>query len=639
MSDLIWTPEDHAWTSDCRLARFMKRHGVEDFDTMYRRSVEDPGWFWQAALEDLGVQWDTPPSRIFDATDGFPWTRWFIDGRLNLTTNCIDRHLANGRGNTTALIYEADSGDPEDRRIVTYAQLSQEIDRCAAALLAAGIGKGDAVGLYAPLHPETVAIMFAAFKIGARFVPIFCGFGAQALIDRLESCQARILFANQFLHRRGKRIPTADTLAEARAALSLLERIVHVDTDEWTNFLQTAEDQPTPQAATAAEDHCMLIYTSGTTGKPKGTVHTHAGVLAQVAKEVGYAFDAQPGKPFFWFTDIGWMMGPWELVGCLFFGAPVVILDGAPNWPRFGRIWEIIETHKVDTLGISPTAIRLLMQHETGEGPGDFDLSSLRLLGSTGEPWDERSYDWFFREVGGERCPIMNISGGTEIMGCHLQPYPVSPLKSMTLGRGGLGMDVDVFDDDGHPLREKVGHLVCKKPAPSMTKSFLGDDQRYLDTYFEKFGRDIWCHGDWASIDADGFWFLHGRADDTLKVAGKRIGPAEIESALMECDAVQEAVAIGVPDALKGQAIVCMAVVSGDIEEADLVEHISKRMGKPLAPKHVHTIAALPKTRSGKIVRGVIKRAYCGESVGDLSSVENKDAVEAISQLAPVTQS
>jgi acetyl-CoA synthetase len=630
---VIWNPADHAWTADSRLARFMRRHGFEDFDSLWRRSAVDPEWFWRSALEDLGVHWRTPPTKILDASEGLPWARWFPGGRINITDNCIERHVRAGHGGEIALIYETDSGAPEEARKLNFAELAALVDRCAAALDAAGIGPGDAVGLYAPLHPETVAVMFATFKIGARFVPIFCGFGAQAVIDRLESCGARILFANRHLRRRGRAIPTAEVLDSARAALPLLEKVVHVDTGEWPQFLTTGDGRQAPAADTAAEDRCMLIYTSGTTGKPKGTVHTHAGVLAQVAKEVGYAFDAQPGRPFFWYTDIGWMMGPWELIGALFFRAPVVLLDGVPNWPDSGRLWRIIATHRVDILGIAPTGVRLLMQHGPGEGPENYNLSSLRVLGSTGEPWDDRSYDWFFRRVGGGRCPIMNISGGTELMGCLLQPYPVTPLKALTLGRGALGMDVDVFNDEGQSVRGKVGHLVCKRPAPSMTKSFLNDDARYLETYFERFGPGVWCHGDWASIDADGYWFLHGRTDDTLKVAGKRIGPAEIESTLIEHPAVKEAAAIGVPDELKGQVIVCLAVTTAEVTEGELIRHLAIRMGKPLAPKRVHQVAALPKTRSGKIVRGVIKRAYCGESPGDLSSVENRDAVAAIVEL------
>jgi acetyl-CoA synthetase len=378
-----------------------------------------------------------------------------------------------------------------------------------------------------------------------------------------------------------------------------------------------------------------VIYTSGTTGKPKGTVHTHGGVLAQVGKELRYAFDVHAGEPFFWVTDIGWMMGPWELIGCLLYRAPVVLFDGAPDYPTGDRIWEIVQRLGVVTLGIAPTAVRLLMRLTDARGPHAFDHSALRVLGSTGEPWDDASYRWYFEHVGRRRCPVINISGGTEIMGCHLQPYPVQPIKACDLGTGALGMDVDVFDESGKPVRGDVGYLVCKQPAPSMTKSFLGDDARYLETYFAQFP-GVWSHGDWAVIDSDGHFTLHGRADDTIKVAGKRVGPAEVESALISHAAVSEAATIGVPDELKGQSIVSFVVFKPgkSASEKELRAQVAQELGKPLAPKAVHAVAALPKTRSGKIVRGSIRRAYLGEPLGDTSSLENPALLDAIRGLA-----
>jgi acetyl-CoA synthetase len=380
-------------------------------------------------------------------------------------------------------------------------------------------------------------------------------------------------------------------------------------------------------------------------------VHTHAGCLAQTGKEIRYAFDARPGEPFFWVTDIGWMMGPWELIGCLLYRTPVVLFDGAPNFPRADRIWEICARLGVVTLGCSPTLIRLLMRlEERSVAPENFDLAKLRVLGSTGEVWDEASYRWYFERVGATRCPIMNISGGTEIIGCHLQPYPVEPLKACSLGGPALGMDVDVFTDDGSPApRGTMGHLVCKQPAPSMTKSFLHDDARYLETYFSRFP-GVWYHGDWAMADADGQWFLFGRTDDTFKVAGKRVGPGEVEGAITSHPAVSEAAVLGVPDELKGTALVCFVVLRGSASvspatstepgetpalpsEAELIAHVAQQLGKPLAPKHVFTVGALPKTRSGKIVRGAITRAFLGQPPGDVSSVENPAALEAIAVL------
>lgn len=639
MSDFIWRPEDHPWTRESHVARFMAQHGFKTFAELHAASVKDTAWFWDAAMRDMGVEWFTPYAQVRDDSRGFPWTKWFLGGEVNITFNCVDRHVRDGHGAETAIFYEPDSGRPEDRRTMSFAELQAQVDRCAAALRAMGVGGGDSVGLYAPMRPETVVVMFATFKIGARFVPIFCGFGEQAVVDRLESSGAKILFALEHLHRRGKAVPVGTTALAAAKRVPSIARTVFFDSAGWGEFCGSGF---TPDmsgikpdllcARTSAEDPCLIIYTSGTTGKPKGTVHTHGGCLAQMGKELRYAFDVRPGEPFFWVTDIGWMMGPWELIGCLLYRTPVVMLDGAPDYPDGDRLWEIVERLKVVTFAVSPTAVRLLMRLTGTRGPGAFDLSRLRILGSTGEPWDETSYGWFFDHVGRRRCPVMNISGGTEIVGCHLSPTPVTPLKPISLGAAGLGMDVDVFDEDGRSApRGTVGHLVCKQPAPSMTRSFLGDDARYLETYFSRFA-GVWYHGDWAMQDADGQWFLFGRSDDTIKVAGKRVGPAEVEGVLTSHPAVSEAATIGVPDELKGQALVCFVVLKDGVRppEKEMIAHVAAQLGKPLAPKTVVPVAALPKTRSGKVVRGSIRKAWLGEPPGDLSTVDNPAALDAI---------
>jgi len=384
----------------------------------------------------------------------------------------------------------------------------------------------------------------------------------------------------------------------------------------------------------------MYLYTSGTTGKPKGTVHTHAGALAQIAKEHGFTFDVQPEDVFFWVTDIGWMMGPWEMIGVTFWGGTMVVFEGAPNHPTPDRVWQIVERTKVTKLGISPTLIRVL-KPAGDEWVHKHDLSSLKMLGSTGEPWDEDSYMWFHEKVGGSRCPIMNISGGTEIVGCLLMPLPVMPLKACTLGAPGLAMDIDVFDESGKSIRNEIGHLVCKQPAPSMTKGFLGDPDRYMETYFSKFP-GVWYHGDWAKIDDDGAWFLFGRSDDTIKVAGKRVGPGEVESILVEHAGVAEAAVVGVPNELKGEALACFVVLMPNQKESEdlkkeLREMVAHRLGPVMRPETIHCVQALPKTRSGKIVRRAIRGTYLGEPSGDVSSVENVDALELIAKVAPTS--
>ncbi len=630
----LWRPEDHAWTRDSHLARFMAKHGHANFADLQAASVRDTAWFWDAAMQDMGVEWFTPYRQVRDDSRGFPWTKWFVGGEVNLAHNCVDRHVRDGHGGDVAIFYEPDSDHPEERRRCTYAELKDQVDDCAGALKAMGVGLGDSVALYAPMRIETVVVMMACARLGARFVPIFCGYGEAAVVERIQSCQARILFAVEQLHRRGKAAATGATARAAAAAVPSVQRVVCFDQPEWRRFLAAAPSFAGCER-TAAEEPCLIIYTSGTTGRPKGTVHTHAGCLAQVGKELRYAFNLRAGEPFFWFTDIGWMMGPWEIIGCLLYRAPLVLFDGAPDHPTTDRLWQTLERLQVVTFAASPTLVRMFMRATEGKGPRAHDLSRLRVLGSTGEPWDETSYRWYFEQVGGGRCPIINISGGTEIMGCHLSVNPLVPLRPCSLGRAGLGMDVDVFTDEGRPAaRGTVGHLVCKQPAPSMTKSFLHDDARYLETYYSQFP-GVWYHGDWARQDEDGSWFVLGRSDDTIKVAGKRVGPAEVEGVLTSHPTVSEAATIGAPDDLKGQVLVCFVVAKPGqtADPAALIRHVAAQMGKPLAPKAVHVVAALPKTRSGKILRGTILRVYTGQPAGDLTSVDNPAALEAIARL------
>ena len=587
---------------------------------------------------------------MLDESRGFPWARWFVDGKLNIVRNCIDRHAAGPRAGRAALEWVTEGGE---RRTVSYAELDREVCRAANAMSAAGLRRGDAVGLYMPMIPELAVVFYAALKIGVTVIPVFSGFGAQALSTRLEDGGARVLFTADGSVRRGKpiaikpeadraaalypgleRIVVVDRLGAARRAEAGLDVAMTPDRDVWWHEFLAGQDESADTVSLDAEERSLIIFTSGTTGRPKGTVHTHAGCIAQMAKELGYAFDVKPDDVFFWLTDIGWMMGPWELIGVHFFGATVVLFEGAPNWPHPGRLWELASELKVTHLGISPTAIRLLMK-EGPEHADRWDLTSIKYLGSTGEPWDPDSYMWFFDHVGGGRAPIINISGGTEIIGCFLLPLPIAALKPTTLRGPSPGMAVDCVDEAGEPVRGQTGYLVCRRPAPSMTKGFLNDPDRYLDTYFSRFGPDVWFHGDWAYVDEDGFWYLRGRADDTIKVSGRRTGPAEVEAALIEHPAVSEAVAIGVPHEIKGEALVCFAVLHPGHDESEqlrqeLKQQIVAAMGKTMRPEDVRFVSALPKTRSGKIVRGVIKRTYLGEDPGDLSSVEDPNTLEGI---------
>jgi len=653
MNDIIWKPtEEHLTKSN--IARFMKKHAIKDYDSLIRKSQQDIKWFWDEALKDLGVEWFTPYTQTVEG--GLPFAKWFLGGKINIVHNCIDRHLASpphppfghplprgerGIGNKAAIIWEGDCGAVKK---VTYGELAEQVSRLASGLLSLNVQKGDSVGIYMPMIPEMVVAFFAILKIGAVPIPIFSGFGPEPTAIRLDDAKAKVLITADGGLRRGKKVEIKKLADEAVKSVPSIQKVIVAKRlfedvpwtegrDLWFDDLIKNGNPNTPTAVLEAEDRSIIIYTSGTTGKPKGTVHTHAGALAQIAKEVSYNMDCKSEDVFFWVTDIGWMMGPWEMIGTTFNGATFVIFEGAPDWPAVDRLWDVVERHKVTTLGLSPTAIRVLKKSGL-EPVQKHDLSSLRILGSTGETWDPESYQWFFENIGGKRCPIINISGGTEIIGCHLAPLPICELKPCTLRGPGLGMDIDVFDEEGKSLRNEVGYLVCKKPAPSMTKGFLNDPQRYLDTYFSRWDK-IWNHGDWAIVDEDGFWFLRGRADDVIKVSGHRTGPAEIESALLVHPAVAECAAIGVPHEIKGESIVSFVVLKSGYDTTDelrkeLKVKVGEKLGKTLIPDVIKFVVSLPKTRSAKIVRGAIRKKYLGQPLGDISSVENLDALDKI---------
>lgn len=642
MADIVWHPTGDI-LREANVTRFMRKHGIKDSDELLSKSAEENEWFWKAALEDLGIEWYEEPAQVLDVSRGKPWARWFPGGKINIAHNGLDRWASVAEKDRVACIWESDAGHV---RKTTYQDHFLESNRLANAMVSEGIVPGDTVGVYMPMVPEVISVMFACWKVGAIAVPIFSGFAAKATATRLSDASARLLFTADGYERRGKVVELKEEADKAADLVNGLRKVVVLERlhrpvswrqgrdVSWSDFLEghSSEFRTRPLES---EHRSMILYTSGTTGRPKGSVHTHIGVLAQATKEIGYGFDLKPGEVFFWVTDIGWMMGPWMIIGVTTLGGTMVMMEGTPDYPEPDRLWRMVEDHRITHLGISPTAIRLLMRYGD-EWPAKRDLSSLRILGSTGEPWDEESWKWFFEKVGAGRCPIINISGGTEIMGCFLFPLPIVPLKPCTLGKGAaLGMDVDVVDEEGQSVRGEKGYLVARSPAPSMTKGLWRDPERYLETYWSRF-EGMWYHGDWATVDGDGYWFLHGRADDTIKLAGKRVGPAEVEGALLSHPGVVEAAAIGAPHEVKGEELVCFAVLREGYEASEelskeLTEHVTKELGKALRPAAVHFVPALPKTRSAKIVRRAIRAQYLGdEELGDLSSVENPESIEAI---------
>ena len=611
---MIWEPS-REFIEQTNVWRLMRRLGFADRESFLRFSRDEPERFWDEMMREMAVDWFTPYERVLDDSDGHERARWFLGGRLNIAHNCLDRWAGSNR---VACLWEAENGDT---RSVTFADLRAEAEHVASGLLRLGLRRGDRVALAMPMVPEILSILYGCFKAGLTVVPIFAGFGTGAIATRLENSGARVLFTADHLERRGKLLPLLEKMpktVEHTVALSYRGGGVGCAI-RWEDFLASgAPDVGTEPMA--SEDRAFILYTSGTTGRPKGAVHTHAGCLAQMGKEIWLGFDHRPDDRFFWLSDIGWMMGPWTILGNHLFGGTILLYDGAPDHPGPMRLWEIVERHGVSTFGISPTAIRMLSK-QAGDLP---PMQSLRLLGSTGEPWDDASWMWFFERVGRRRCPIINISGGTEIAGSFLFPLPIQSLKPCTLGGPAPGMATECVDETGKPVRGRKGYLVCTRPSPSMTRGIWNDWQRYIDTYWSRFP-GMWYHGDWASVDDDGHWFVHGRADESMNVAGRKVGPAEVEDAIMQHPGVAEAAVIGVPDELKGEAIVGFAVAKpgAALDPAAISATVVEVMGATFRPREILVVPELPKTQSGKIVRRLMRQKYLGEPLGDVSTVAN----------------
>jgi acetyl-CoA synthetase len=639
---VIWRPTPE-YVEKANVTRLMRTHGIESIDELRRRSVEDIGWFWDAVVKDIPIDFSVPYDQVFDDSGGIPWVKWFVGGHVNLTYNCVDRHVDGGRGDVVALIGESEDG--EVRRL-TYAELRREVDRIAAGLRVLGIRKGDPVAVFMPMVVEAVIAAYAIAKLGAIYMPIFSGFAPPAIAARLQDSGAKAVITADGGLRRGSKAMMKPAVDEAIVDgmrvrnVIVLERLgesvpMMPDRDlTWAELRvegEKAEPGGVQPEDTGSEDILMIAYTSGTTGRPKGAVHVHGGFLVKMASEAVYQADLHPDETLYWVTDMGWIMGPWEMVGAGAQGATVVIYEGAPDWPQPDRVWTSVEQHGVNVLGVSPTLIRALKTHGD-ELPRSHDLSSLRIFGSTGEPWNPEPYRWLAEVVGEGTRPVINISGGTEVGACFLTPYPVENIKVCSLGGPSHGMDVDVFDENGDPVRGKVGELVCKRPWPGMTRGIWGDSERYLDTYWSMYP-NVWRHGDWALIDEEGDWFLFGRSDDTINVAGKRLGPAEVESVLVSHPAVVESAVVGVPDETKGEAIWCFCVSTdgGDEQTADeLRELVATELGRPFKPSRIVFVDALPKTRSAKILRRAVRAVALGEDPGDLSSAENPQSLDAI---------
>jgi acetyl-CoA synthetase len=641
-SEIVWQP-DPASIASSNLKRFMDQWDIGDYAELHRRSVEDIAWFWNAVLQDLDIRFREPYSSVVDLESGIEFPRWCVEGRLNIVESCLDKWVQFGAGERPAIKWEGEEGQV---RCLNYRQLHQEVGRCANALRGLGIEKGDAVGLYMPMTPELAVAFLAVIKVGGIILPLFSGYGSSAVAARLNDAGAKALFTADGYFRRGRPV---NMKAAADQALAETPSVRHViiqrrtggqvqlkeGRDHWWHELVPGQSAVAETEDTSAEDVLMIIYTSGTTGRSKGAVHTHCGFPVKAAQDIHQAMDLKAGETLCWVTDMGWMMGPWLVFGSLLVGASMVFYDGAPDFPGADRLWKIAQDHQITHLGVSPTLIRSLMSHGSAS-VRTHDLSRLRAIGSTGSPWDPRSWRWLFEHALESKKPILNYSGGTEISGGILCGNFLTPLKPCAFSGPLPGMDVDVVDENGRPLRGRVGELVIRRPWIGMTRGFWRDRKRYLETYWQRFP-GLWVHGDFAAHDNDGLWYILGRSDDTIKVGGKRLGPAEVEALLNAHPAVAESVAVGVPHDLKGQEVVAFCVLrepgkASDHLREELMERVTEALGKPFRPRDIRFALALPKTRNAKVMSRVVRAAYLGEDPGDVSSLEDLGAVEAIRQ-------
>jgi acetyl-CoA synthetase len=616
------------------VTRLASRLGCDDFASLHAVSIDDPDRFWRAVRTDLEIPFFTDWHTTLDTSRGIEWATWFGGGTVNIAQACVHRWAAE-RPDVEAAIWRAEDGA---RRSLSWAEMSRETTRLAEALVRLGVEPGDTVGIYLPMAPETAIASHACAHVGAIQVPIFSGFAAPALAARLADAGAKVLITCDGSLRRGGAVAMKTIADDALVDAPTVEHVVvwrrlGIDCamtpgrDVFWDELVADEPGVMPALELESEHPYLLAYTSGTTGRPKGALHVHGGFLMSIARECAYASDISAGDRVLFATDMGWIMGPWTVVGAGALGAATVFVEGAPDWP-VDRIWNLVEEERVTMLGISPTLVRALLPN----GDPTADLSSLRTVTTTGEPWNRGPYHWLDEHVcGGGRIPIVNVSGGTEVGACFLAVSPLAPTKPVSVGFAALGLDMDVFDPDGQSLRGEVGELVCKRPWPGMTRGIWRDPERYLATYWSRFP-GVWTHGDWASIDEDGYWFLHGRSDDTLNIAGKRIGPAELESAALHCAAVAEAAAIGVPHEVKGEVpwLFCVLKPGADASAAEVSAAIAAEVGKAFAPSRVVFIPSLPKTRTAKVVRRAIRATVLGIDPGDLSTLENPESLEEI---------
>jgi len=621
---------------------FRSKARIQD-EQIYAEAERDPEAFWEKFADEL--EWSRRWDKVLDWNP--PHAKWFVGGQLNISVNCLDRHVRGARRNQPAIVWE---GEPGDRRTLTYAELFRDVSKFANVLRSLGIRKGDRVAIYMPLVPELAVAMLACARIGAIHNVVFGGFSAEALRDRINDAKARLLITADGGYRRGQIVPLKKVADEAVTGAPSIEHVIVVERgaglvagasmesgrDRWYHDLMKDAAPECPAEPMDSEDMLYILYTSGTTGKPKGIVHTTGGYLVGTYATTKLVFDLRDDDVYWCTADIGWVTGhSYVVYGPLANGATVLMYEGAPDWPDKDRFWSLIERHRVTIFYTAPTAIRAFMKWGT-EWPGRHDLSSLRLLGSVGEPINPEAWMWYHKAIGGGRCPVVDTWWQTETGSIMITPLPgVTNLKPGSATRPFPGIGAEIRNERGETVAVGGGFLALTRPWPAMLRGIYGDPERYVRQYWNKWGSGVYVTGDGAKRDADGYFWLLGRVDDVINVAGHRIGTMEVESALVDHPSVAEAAVVGRSHDLKGQAITAFVTLKEDARGiqstedliADLKAHVVRKIGAIARPDDILLTADLPKTRSGKIMRRLLRDIAEGKTLGDTTTLADPAAV------------
>ena len=629
--EIIWQPSKEQ-IENSKLTKFIQHCKLKNYDELEKKSFSDPGWLWDSVIKFSDLKFYKPYSKILDESKGVPWTRWCIGGKTNIVLNCIDRHKDKEFFKNTFIFAEREDGKESS---ITYEEFDKQISKVGNTLKINGFKKGDVIALYMPQFIETYIAYFAILKIGCVVLPLFSGYGSKAVIERLNIAKAKGIFTVEKTFRKAKEIRMFDQIKNELDQVISLEKIFLLGKEKgkkifnWENFQNVSDNLKTEE--TDAEDPAIIHFTSGTTGKPKGCVYTHIGLVAKMSFDEGVLADFKQTDIHLCMADMGWMVGSKSATIASAHGAQMVIAEGVPDFPDEVRFWKLIEKYKVSWTELSPALIRAQMIKDEKLFK-DLDLSSLRMICTGGEPWTEKPWKWLFQVIGKSKVPIMNSAGGTEVSGSILHCCLHRPFKVGSFNAPIPGMSADILNLDGKKVStNEMGELVMRKSSIGLTKSLWNDDKRYIDNYWSVI-KDYWVHGDLASRDADGHWYLHGRSDDTIKVSGKRIGPSELESVIVKSGKAKEVAAVGIPDANKGSKIILSIVPAenNDQKESFFEDLVIKDLGKSFKPDKVIFVKDLPKTRNMKIMRRVIKSCLANQDPGDLSTLLNPESVEEI---------